>query len=123
MPVNALMWRANLCYTAGCYAYRTTTLIDHSPAAATAANPARPSLAQEAAQHPAAGGAYRGVTLPEGRGAYTQQPRQILLVAISQREVAQLKEIVAEVDPDAFIIIGNAVEVLGHGFKMPQAQR
>jgi uncharacterized membrane-anchored protein YitT (DUF2179 family) len=65
----------------------------------------------------------RGATLLEGRGAYTQQPRQILLVAISQREVAQLKAIVAEVDPDAFIIIGNAVEVLGHGFKMPQARR
>jgi uncharacterized membrane-anchored protein YitT (DUF2179 family) len=35
-----------------------------------------------------------------------------------------LKEIVAEVDPDAFIIIGNAAEVLGHGFKQPpQARR
>jgi uncharacterized membrane-anchored protein YitT (DUF2179 family) len=30
---------------------------------------------------------------------------------------------VAEVAPDAFIIIGNAVKVLGHGFKMPQGRR
>jgi uncharacterized membrane-anchored protein YitT (DUF2179 family) len=62
----------------------------------------------------------RGATILEGRGAYTQQERQILMVAITQREISQLKEIVAEVDPDAFIIIGNAAEVLGHGFKQPQ---
>lgn len=59
----------------------------------------------------------RGATILEGRGAYTQQPRQILMVAVSQREVSQLKEIVVEVDPDAFIIIGSAAEVLGQGFK------
>jgi uncharacterized membrane-anchored protein YitT (DUF2179 family) len=61
----------------------------------------------------------RGATILEGRGAYTRQDRQILLVAITQREISQLKEIVAEVDPEAFIIIGNAAEVLGHGFKQP----
>ncbi|HLV97632.1 MAG TPA: YitT family protein [Ktedonobacterales bacterium] len=61
----------------------------------------------------------RGATILEGRGAYTRQERQIVLVAITQREISQLKEIVAEVDPEAFIIIGNAAEVLGHGFKQP----
>ena len=65
----------------------------------------------------------RGATLLEGRGAYTQQARQVLLVAIAQREVSQLKEIVAEVDPAAFIIIGSAAEVLGQGFRKPQARR
>jgi uncharacterized membrane-anchored protein YitT (DUF2179 family) len=64
----------------------------------------------------------RGATILEGRGAYTQHERQILLVAITQREISQLKELVAEVDPDAFIIIGNAAEVLGHGFKQPQVR-
>jgi uncharacterized membrane-anchored protein YitT (DUF2179 family) len=64
----------------------------------------------------------RGVTLLEGKGGYTQQERQILLVAISQREVSQLKELVAEADPDAFIIIGNAAEVLGQGFKKPHTR-
>jgi uncharacterized membrane-anchored protein YitT (DUF2179 family) len=64
----------------------------------------------------------RGVTLLEGKGGYTRQGRQILLVAISQREVSHLKELVAEVDPDAFLIIGNAAEVLGHGFKKPHAR-
>lgn len=62
----------------------------------------------------------RGATILEGRGAYTKQERQILLVAITQREISQLKELVAEVDPEAFIIIGNAAEVLGHGFKRAQ---
>ncbi len=65
----------------------------------------------------------RGATILEGRGAYTKQERQIVLVAITQREISQLKEIVAEVDPEAFIIIGNAAEVLGHGFKQQQARR
>lgn len=65
----------------------------------------------------------RGVTLLEGQGGYTRQERQILLVAISQREVSQLKELVAEVDPDAFLIIGNAAEVLGQGFKKPPTRR
>ncbi len=65
----------------------------------------------------------RGATLLEARGAYTQQPREILMVAISQREVGQLKEIVAEVDPDAFIIIGSAAEVLGQGFKKAPTRR
>jgi uncharacterized membrane-anchored protein YitT (DUF2179 family) len=64
----------------------------------------------------------RGVTLLEGQGGYTRQERQILLVAISQREVSQLKELVAEADPDAFLIIGNAAEVLGHGFKKPHTR-
>ncbi len=65
----------------------------------------------------------RGATILEGRGAYTKQERQILLIAITQREISQLKAIVAEVDPEAFIIIGNAAEVLGHGFKQPQPRR
>jgi uncharacterized membrane-anchored protein YitT (DUF2179 family) len=65
----------------------------------------------------------RGATLLEARGAYTQQQREILMVAISQREVGQLKEIVAEVDPDAFIIIGNSAEVLGQGFKKAPTRR
>jgi len=64
----------------------------------------------------------RGATLLEGRGAYTQEARQVLLVAITQREISQLKEIVAEVDPDAFIIIAAAAEVLGQGFRRPQAR-
>jgi uncharacterized membrane-anchored protein YitT (DUF2179 family) len=64
----------------------------------------------------------RGVTLLEGQGGYTRQGRQILLVAISQREVSQLKELVAEADPDAFLIIGNAAEVLGQGFKKPHTR-
>ncbi len=62
----------------------------------------------------------RGATILEGRGAYTKQERQILLVAITKREISQLKEIVAEVDAEAFIIIGNAAEVLGHGFKQQE---
>ena len=61
----------------------------------------------------------RRATILEGRGAYTRHERQLVPVTISQREISQLKEIVAEVDPEAFISIGNAAEVLGHGFKQP----
>ncbi len=59
----------------------------------------------------------RGVTLLEGRGAYTNTPRQVLYVVISRTEVSQLKTLVHEADPNAFMVIGHAYEALGEGFQ------
>jgi uncharacterized membrane-anchored protein YitT (DUF2179 family) len=59
----------------------------------------------------------RGVTAWPGVGMYSGQPRQILFCAVSRAEVGQLKGIVHEIDPAAFVVIGQAHEALGEGFK------
>jgi len=59
----------------------------------------------------------RGVTLLHGTGAYTMDPRPVMYCVITRSEVQQLKTIVHEADPDAFMVIGAAHEALGEGFK------
>ena len=58
----------------------------------------------------------RGVTTLDARGAYTGAERAMLYCVITRSEVALLKNLVREADPDAFIVIGQAHEVLGEGF-------
>ena len=59
----------------------------------------------------------RGVTVLEGTGAYTGTERPVLYCVINRSEVATLKAIVHEVDPQAFMVIGVAHEALGEGFR------
>ncbi len=59
----------------------------------------------------------RGVTLLSGTGAYTGAEREVLYCVITRSEVNQMKELVREVDANAFIVIGQAHEVLGEGFR------
>ncbi len=59
----------------------------------------------------------RGVTILEGTGAYTGAGRPVLYCVISRAEVATLKSIVQEADPQAFMVIGVAHEALGEGFR------
>ena len=49
--------------------------------------------------------------------AFTQAQRAMLYVVITRGEVNVLKSIMLETDPQAFIVIGQAHEVLGEGFK------
>lgn len=58
----------------------------------------------------------RGVTWLEGKGAYTGNSRPVLYCVINRAEVASLKAIVHEKDPEAFMVIGVAHEALGEGF-------
>jgi len=60
---------------------------------------------------------HRGVTLLDGRGGYTGQPRTVLYCVVTRSEVGPLKAIVREADPKAFMVIGHAVEALGEGFR------
>jgi len=62
----------------------------------------------------------RGVTWLEGHGGYTKETREVLLCVVTRQQTAQLKGIIHQVDPDAFVIIGNATEVHGEGFKKMQ---
>lgn len=59
----------------------------------------------------------RGVTQWMGTGRYTDQARPILFVVVGRAEIATLKAIVHDADPDAFVVIGQAQEVFGEGFK------
>lgn len=59
----------------------------------------------------------RGATALHGKGLYTGKAREVLLAVVSQSEVSLLKEVVYEVDPDAFVIVADVHEVLGEGFK------
>lgn len=59
----------------------------------------------------------RGVTLLDGQGFYSGQPKKVLLSAIKKRQAAELKNLVMDIDPNAFIILQESHQVLGEGFK------
>ncbi len=59
----------------------------------------------------------RGVTLLEGRGAYTGRKRTVLYCVVTRAEVGPLKALVREADPGAFMVVGHAAEALGEGFR------
>ena len=59
----------------------------------------------------------RGVTILQGEGGYTGDEKRVLLVAFKQREIAAIKAAVKDIDPVAFVIVCDAHEVLGEGFR------
>ncbi len=59
----------------------------------------------------------RGVTLLHGQGYYSGQDKLVMLTVIKKRQAAELKQLIMDVDPDAFIIFQQAHQVLGEGFK------
>ena len=58
----------------------------------------------------------RGATILNGEGAYTHQPKQVIMVVVSLLQVARLKAAVEAEDPTAFMVITDAAEVIGTGF-------
>jgi uncharacterized membrane-anchored protein YitT (DUF2179 family) len=56
---------------------------------------------------------HRGVTILEGRGAYTGNKVQMLFTVISFQELSRLKKIIGSVDPDAFVVVSDTLEVMG----------
>ncbi len=71
-------------------------------------------------QHPAITKAIleldRGLTILHGEGAFTGEEKKVLMVAFKQREIVQIKQIVHDLDPTAFLIVCDAHDVLGEGF-------
>ncbi len=59
----------------------------------------------------------RGATILHGEGAYSGDEKKVLMVAFKQREIVSLKEKVNEIDPRAFLIVCDAHDVLGEGFR------
>ena len=58
----------------------------------------------------------RGATLLHGEGSYTHREMKVVLAAVKKQQVAELKELVMEIDPKAFVIVQEAHQVLGDGF-------
>lgn len=58
----------------------------------------------------------RGATYLNGEGSYTRKPTKVVLTAVKKQQVAELKQLVVEIDPSAFIIVQEAHQVLGDGF-------
>ena len=58
----------------------------------------------------------RGVTYLEGEGYYSGTQTKVILTAVKKQQLAELKELVVEIDPNAFIIVQEAHQVLGDGF-------
>ena len=58
----------------------------------------------------------RGATFLHGEGSYSGENTKVVLVAIKKQQLAELKELVMELDPKAFVIVQEAHQVLGDGF-------
>lgn len=59
----------------------------------------------------------RGVTMIDAKGYYLRQPKSVLLCAVKRSQIAALKELVHSIDPNAFVILQDAHQVIGDGFK------
>lgn len=60
----------------------------------------------------------RGVTYLHGEGAFTHQHREILFVVVKLTQLAKIRSICKELDPDAFMIIHDVNDVFGRGFTL-----
>lgn len=59
----------------------------------------------------------RGVTKLSATGGYTEAEKPMIMVVVHQTEFTRLKNLVKIIDPTAFVIVSDAAEVLGEGFK------
>jgi uncharacterized membrane-anchored protein YitT (DUF2179 family) len=59
----------------------------------------------------------RGATVLSGKGAFSGADRDVLLVVVNRSEVSRLKDLIHNIDSRAFVILTDAHEVLGEGFK------
>jgi len=63
---------------------------------------------------------HRGVTLLHGEGAFTHKQQNVVYCIVSTRQVVTIKRILSEVDPASFLIISEAYEVKGRGFRVQE---
>ena len=59
----------------------------------------------------------RGATFLNGEGSFTHREMKVVLTAVKRQQITELKELVMEIDPDAFVIVQEAHQVLGDGFR------
>ncbi|WP_053368264.1 YitT family protein [Bacillus sp. FJAT-27245] len=59
----------------------------------------------------------RGVTRLSAHGGFTDSEKPVIMCVVDQTEFTKLKQLVKSIDPSAFVIVMDAAEVLGEGFK------
>lgn len=59
----------------------------------------------------------RGATALKAHGLYKNIDREVIFTIVTLKELGRLNDLIKEIDPDAFVIIGNVHEVLGKGFR------
>ena len=59
----------------------------------------------------------RSGTYIKGKGMYTDQDREMIFVVVSRKEVHLVQNKVREIDPKAFMVVTDAYETFGEGFK------
>lgn len=65
----------------------------------------------------------RGVTILNGKGGYLQNPAEIILTIVSNRELPKITKLAQKIDPESFVIISRVSEVSGRGFSMKKLYR
>lgn len=58
----------------------------------------------------------RGATFLHAEGSYSHKPREVIFTVVKKQQIAELKRLVVEIDPNAFIVVQEAHQVLGEGF-------
>lgn len=58
----------------------------------------------------------RGATYLHGEGSYSHKDKKVILTVVKKQQIAELKRLVVEIDPNAFIVVQEAHQVLGEGF-------
>lgn len=58
----------------------------------------------------------RGATFLHGEGSYSHAQTKVVLAAVKRQQITELKELVMNIDPNAFLIVQEAHQVLGDGF-------
>ncbi|MBR3251511.1 MAG: YitT family protein [Erysipelotrichaceae bacterium] len=58
----------------------------------------------------------RGTTIITAQGGYSHQERKVLMAVVSDEQLSEVKKVIDEVDPDAFVIISDVKDVNGEGF-------
>ena len=59
----------------------------------------------------------RGASGIHIKGMYTGEERMMVFCVVGKKQIPQLKQIVGTIDPDAFVVVSDAREVLGEGFQ------
>ena len=65
----------------------------------------------------------RGVTLLDAKGAYTGVEKEVILIAVKRNQFYKVKKLVYGIDPTAFMIVTDAGEIVGEGFKNPNEKQ
>lgn len=60
---------------------------------------------------------HRGVTILEGRGAYSGKEKQVIMCVIKRQQIAEIRRIIRNLDENAFFIVSDAKNVFGNGFE------